>query len=62
MISERDIEFLVSFGDTKDGYVARQEVAQMYDIPEEYVDRLILGRIRRLRKSSYSRINFGDNQ
>jgi hypothetical protein len=56
-ISEADIQHLVDRGDTNAGYVDRGEYADMSSTPVEYVDCLILGRIRRLRKSSYSRIN-----
>ena len=42
-ISENDLRHLVSFGDTDNGYVARGEVAEMYGVPAEDVDALVLG-------------------
>jgi hypothetical protein len=42
-ISEADIEFLVSFGDSDMGYVAREGVADGYGIPVDDVDHFILG-------------------
>lgn len=43
MISEHDFALLVSLGDTDSGYVARGEVAEMYGVPAEDVDALVLG-------------------
>ena len=41
MISEADIQRLVNLGDTNLGYVARQEVAEMYGDPVDDVDRCL---------------------
>ena len=59
MVSEKDIQSLVDHGYTDSGYILRQEFAEMYDEDVDYLDCLVLGRIRRLRKSSYSRLNVG---
>lgn len=44
-ISKNDVQLLVSLGDSKMGHVARAEVAEMYGISKEDIDRLILTKI-----------------
>lgn len=44
-ISKHDVAFLQSLGDTNAGYVARGEIAEMYDISAEIVDAVVLGQI-----------------
>ena len=44
-ISERDMEFLLSLGDSEMGFVIRGEVAEMYCVPVEEVDALVLTKI-----------------
>lgn len=42
IISENDLRFLVSLGDSDQGFVARGEVAEMYGIVAEENDALVL--------------------
>lgn len=44
-ISEYDFQFLIGLGDTIRGYLARGEVAEMYEEPVEILDAMVLGQI-----------------
>jgi hypothetical protein len=40
-ISPPDVNFLCQLGDSKTGEIARYELSQMYDIPQDEIERLI---------------------